>query len=99
MYKGDTALTDVDSGVTLEKDVVYTVTLTQPKNSGSGYCVIYANGNTYRSDYIVRHENEQEEILSFTLTAAEQIEQVSFAVRWGIYTGESDVVDGTLQIP
>ena len=98
VYEGNTAIDNVESGVTLEKDVLYTVLLTQPKNSGSGYCVIYINGKKYRSDYILHHENEQDETLSFTLTVKETCE-VSFAVRWGIYVGESDVVNGQLQIP
>lgn len=98
VYEGDTALDNVESGVTLKKDVVYTVKLSLPKDSGSGYCELHANGNKYRSDYLLRHENEQAETLAFTLTVSEDRE-VTFSVRWGIYAGESDVVNGTLQIP
>ena len=97
VYEGNSALENVEYGVTLEKDHVYTVTLRLPKNSGSGYCEIYANGNKYRSDYIVRHENEEDETRSFSLTVRETC-VVTFSIRWGIYAGESDVINGNLNV-
>ena len=97
VYEANTEIENVENGVPL-KTGAYIVTLSLPKGSGSGYCELYANGNKYRSDYLVRHENEQAETFSFTLILSQDCE-VTFSVHWGIYAGESDVVNGILQIP
>ena len=83
-------LADIESGVLLEAGAVYTVTLSLPANSGSGYCLIATDERSYYSDYIKRHEGGTETI-SFRLTV-EETQTVSFVTRWGIYSGECDVV-------
>lgn len=90
------ALQGIESGVQLDAGVKYTVTLTLPGNTGSGYCLISANGNTYYTDYILRH-TEQEKMISFWVMV-EETKTVTFTPRWGIYNHESDVVDDALII-
>ncbi len=98
VYKDDTELEIEENGLELEKDGIYTVTLTLPKNSASGYCVINASGKSYYTEYIVRHEDDQAKTYSFTLRVA-NTQRVTFTVRWGIYSGEIAVMaNGTLYV-
>lgn len=95
----------VDGQATLEKGVTYTVTLTMPKDSPSGYCVVNTASGTYRTDYLARHTDDTPVTLSFTLTLAQQLDEggaditpdtltVTFKTHWGIYSGEFDVTAG-----
>ncbi len=93
-----TALEDLEAGVQLEQGKTYIVTLSLPRDSASGYCLIKASGQSYYTDYIVRHENDEAQTVSFALTVAES-QTVEFEPRWGIYAKESDVIDGQLSIP
>ncbi len=91
-------LLGTDGSVALEQGVTYWVTLSLPKDSASGYCLITAaDGTVYRSDYIARHESETPETLTFTLTV-EQTQDVTFTPRWGIYSGECSVINGEIHI-
>ena len=92
----DVALSDIEGGVVLEKNVTYTVTLSLPSGSASGYCLIKTDDRSYYTEYIARHEGETE-TRSFRLTV-EESQTVAFVSRWGIYSGACDVVDGALRI-
>lgn len=103
--KGGENLTLSDGSLTLEKNATYTVTLTMPKDSPSGYCVITAPGGTYLTDYLERHDSDTPTEISFTLEIEKQLDEggvdittdtltVSFKTHWGIYSGDVHVSDG-----
>ena len=94
-----TIVKDADTEtVTLKQGVVYTFTLSLPKYSSSGYCIIVAGENKYYSEYLTAHKNEEAKIVSFYVTV-ESDREVFFKVRWGIYSGTCDVQrDTTLMI-
>ncbi len=92
-----TELTGIENGVELVADEIYTVTLSLSGGNASGYCLISAGGENYYSDYILRHESVRKTI-SFHLTV-KTTQTVVFTPRWGIYTGDSDVVNARLIIP
>lgn len=108
--KGGENLTLSDGSLTLEKNVIYTVTLTMPKDSPSGYCVITTDSGIYRTDYLDRHNSDTPTEISFALSIEQQFDEggvditpdtltVSFKTRWGIYSGDVNVADGgSLQI-
>jgi len=75
----------------------YTVTLFLPANSGSGYCVIVANGKEYLSPYI--HKDDAPKSIQFTLKLNEQT-KVTVKTHRGIYSKTADVAEsGVLEIP
>ena len=88
----------VEDKVELEARVPYTVTLSLPKNSASGYYIITAEGKSYYTDYIARHQDDEPHTVTFELTA-ETDRLVTITPRWGIYVQESDVVDSKLNLP
>lgn len=95
---------DAENAIALEMGKTYQVTLSLPKDSASGYCVLSTtgeNGETtlYYTDYIARHTDDEPQTKSFTLTVAENT-TVVFTTRWGIYSDDRcDVKNGeTLQI-
>lgn len=92
------ALENIESGVELVAGETYSVTLSLPAGSASGYCIIDANGNSYYTDYIARHSEVEDKVVTFDLTV-EETQTVTFTTRWGIYSGECHVVDGALNIP
>ena len=96
-----TVLTDHATGVTLEQGVEYLVTLHLPKDSSSGYCIIHVGNDDYYTDYISYKEVagvDDGATKSFTLTVNETCENVVFEKRWGIFSKDSDVVNGALVI-
>lgn len=80
----------------LKKDVEYTVTLSLPRDSSSGYCIMSAGGEKYYSPFIQRH-NEDTSSEVFTLRVLEDT-SVTFLTHWGIYSGECSVKNGELII-
>ena len=78
----------------LEADVVYTVTLSLPAGSASGYCLIRTDLSTYYTDYLLGNQPE-DQAFSFSLTVAES-KSVTLIPRWGIYAGDPDVVADAL---
>ena len=92
----ETETFNVEEELTLDAGE-YTVTLSLPANSGSGYCVIVANGKEYLSPYI--HKDDAPKSIQFTLKLNEQT-KVTVKTHWGIYSKTADVaVDGVLEIP
>ena len=83
--------------VILSPEEEYQVTLSLPASSSSGYCLISAGAVEYYTDYILRHDEELPQTVTFTLTVAEAT-NVTFTPRWGIYSGESSVIEGILNI-
>ena len=71
VYKDGTevAIIDTDNSATLECEGMYTVTLTLPKESASGYLVLTVDGQEYYSDYLQRNDNT-DQTLTFTLNVA-----------------------------
>ena len=76
-------------------DGAYTVTLTLPSESGSGYLVLKVGAESYHTDFIERHTEVEPKTISFTLELqnGEDV-AVTFTPRWGIYAGECDVSNG-----
>ena len=95
------ASADIDNVPTVELEAgeTYTVTVSLSKDSSSGYLVISdADGIEYRTEYISRHNDEVPKVISFTLSV-EETQNLTFTTKWGIYSGESDVLDnGILNI-
>jgi hypothetical protein len=97
------ALENIENGVQLVPGVTYKITLSLPGSTSSGYCLITTEGGeTYFTDYVLRHEDATPHTDSFLLTVGEA-QTVSFEARWGIFTHDSSVVeiDGvkTITIP
>lgn len=89
----------LEDGVELEAGVAYTVVLTLPANTASGYCIIRSEDDSYYTDYITRHSDATPQTKIFTLKVA-TTQTLRFETRWGIYAQEtSDVIDGVLLIP
>ena len=76
----------------------YTVTMSLPKDSSSGYYVISVGAHTYLTDFIAHHDEPNPKTVTFTMTLGTDSEVV-FTPRWGIYSDESDVTNGVLLIP
>ena len=86
----------------------YTVTMTLPKSSASGYLVISCGEQKYYTDFLERHENDVPSTLTFTLKvdagdpvapATEATLAIEFVPRWGIYAGDTHVKNGgTLEV-
>ena len=96
--KDQVEIENIDAGVELEAGD-YTVKMTLPQGSASGYCEIYAGSDIYRSPYIPR-SHDREQTLTFGITLTEKT-ALSIKTRWGIYSdGEADVASGaTLTLP
>ena len=94
VYKdgAEEAIIDTDHSATLECEGAYTVTLTLPKESASGYLVVTVGGQKYYSDYLQRNDNT-DGALTFTLNV-KTAKSVTFTARWGIYSGECHVENG-----
>ena len=94
------AIEDIESGVELAaSDDPYVVTLSLPAGTASGYCLITVGGNTYYTDYILRHEDPVVHTITFELVV-ETTQTVTFTPRWGIHTKDCDVADnGELILP
>lgn len=89
------ALATVNTSTPVTLDVTegeYTVTLTLPQGSASGYLVIGASGQSYYSAYLQRNETADQE-LSFTL-CAESAQALTLTARWGIYSDDCQVDNG-----
>lgn len=100
VYTNDTdelvATVDTQNPITLKIKGDYTVTLTLPSGSASGYLVVRVGSQEYYSDYLQRNDSTNQ-TLTFTLKADTETSVTLFA-RWGIYSDESDVQNGTLHI-
>jgi predicted ribosomally synthesized peptide with SipW-like signal peptide len=93
------SLSNVDDGVMLDANKNYTVTLSLPRSSTSGYCMIKTTNDVFYTDFIFYHDNDTAETISFTIKV-ESAQTVKFIKRWGIYSGDVDVSNGgTLIIP
>lgn len=77
------ATVDMQKKVTLDNmQGIYTVTLTLPKGSASGYLIITAGGQEYYSDYLQRNEDINQ-ALTFTLYV-QTMQNITFTAHWGI---------------
>lgn len=98
---GTQELANIEDGVELTSEKTYTVTLTLPKGSASGYCLMEPTGAEkaqYYSAGLLRNDGETDKVLSFTLKVEGTL-TVKFLVGWGIYSGDVDVErDETLEI-
>ena len=94
VYKDGTekAIIDTENATTLECEGTYTVTLTLPKESASGYLVLTVDGQEYYSDYLQRND-DTDQTLTFTLNV-KAAKNVTFTARWGIYSGDCHVKNG-----
>ncbi|MBQ7356638.1 MAG: hypothetical protein IJW66_04460 [Clostridia bacterium] len=94
VYKDGTeeAIIDTENPVTLECEGIYTVTLTLPKESASGYLILTVDGRDYYSDYLQRND-DADGALTFTLNV-KAAKSATFTARWGIYSGECHVKNG-----
>lgn len=96
VYKDGTeealATVNTENPITLECEGTYTITLTLPKESASGYLVLTVDGQEYYSDYLQRNDNT-DQTLTFTLNV-KAAKTVTFTARWGIYSGDCHVKNG-----
>jgi len=94
------AAVTVDSEAILSLDAGnYTVVMTLPQDSASGYSVITVDGISYYSEALISSSDPVEQTLTFNLTL-ESEHSVKVAAHWGIYSGTIDVSNsGTLIIP
>ena len=65
------ATVNTENPVTLECDGTFSVTLTLPKESASGYLVVTLDGQEYYSDYLQRND-DTDGALTFTLNVKRQ---------------------------
>lgn len=91
--KIDIGFEDGEKIVDLEAGVEYTVTLSIPQDSASGYCIISLNGVDMYSQSVSNNGAPYERTLSFTVVADADT-KVTFAPSWGIYSGDSVIQDG-----
>ena len=91
-------LEDIGIGVTLMANVPYEVTISLPKDSASGYCIIAVGANQYFSDYLTRHADASPKTLTFTVLCEDTFSDVTFNPHWGIYSRQGDIVDGVLTV-
>ena len=96
--RGQEEISGVEQGVALEAGL-YTVQMTLPAGSASGYCVICVGTEKYRSPYILRSQ-EVDQTASFEILLTETTE-LWIEARWGIYSdNEPDVAENsTLTLP
>ena len=94
VYKdgAEEAIIDTQKPITFECEGTYTVTLTLPKESASGYLVLTVDGQEYYSDYLQRND-DADGALTFTLNV-KAAKTVTFTARWGIYSGDCHVKNG-----
>lgn len=93
---GTDLLADIENGVVLYSGVEYTVTISLPQGSASGYCIVEAeDGTQYCGYYIAR--DDAHDVKQFTLMV-ESTQRVKVISHWGIYAGEGNVVDGVMNI-
>jgi predicted ribosomally synthesized peptide with SipW-like signal peptide len=99
------AISDVKtpSTVALKRGEVYTVNLSLPAESSSGYLKISYNVADdsvveYTSDYILRHKDDVPHTLTFSLKVSEDITsesiEVTFTTRWGTHSVSDAIHDG-----
>lgn len=91
VYKdgAEKAIIDTHNPLTLECEGMYTVVLTLPKGSASGFLVITAGGQEYYSDYLQRND-DTDQTLTFTLNVA-AAQTVTFTAYWGIFSRDCNV--------
>ena len=70
----------------------YTVLLSLPKGSSSGYLIVTVGETTYYSDSLKKNDSADQS-LSFTL-AVNEATDVKFTARWGIYSAEPHIKYG-----
>ena len=98
---GAQELANIENGVELTQGTEYIVTLTLPKGSASGYCLMEATGAEkaqYYSAGLLRNDGETDKVLSFSVEVEGTL-TIKFLTGWGIYSGDVDVgKDETLTI-
>lgn len=86
-------LANIENGVALQSGVEYTVTLTLPKDSSSGYCRMETSTGKYYSETLARHTTDVDTVVTYTVTVESDM-TVKFITGWGTYSGEPDVTNG-----
>lgn len=71
----------------------YSVVLTLPEGSSSGYVVIGYKNDEYLSPALVHHDGPDDKTVLFYLTLTEQTE-LTFRTGWGIRSDEPSVSEG-----
>ena len=94
------ATVTLDSEATLHLSAGnYTVVMTLPEGSASGYSLITVNGMKYYTEALIGDAEAGEQTLEFNLTL-ESERDVTVTAHWGIYSGTTSVSNlGTLIIP
>ena len=93
---GTSVLMEASCGTNADMELpigTYTVTLTLPTNSASGYLIVKIGEAVYHTDFLSRHTDTEAHTLVFTLELHEE-SRVILEPRWGIYSGEPDVRNG-----
>lgn len=94
VYKdgAEEATVSVGSSAVLNGRGSYTVTVTLPSGSASGYLVLKTADGEYFTDCLEKSEVE-DQTLSFTLNIQAE-KNVTLEAYWGVYSGEGHVNDG-----
>lgn len=71
----------------------YTVELTIPDGSSSGYCVVTVGEENYYTDYVTNVDGTHSNKLTFELKL-EDTAEVTVDPRWGKYAGDFDIAEG-----
>ena len=71
----------------------YSVILTLPEGSSSGYLIIECEAGEYLSPALVHHDGPEDKTVLFYLTLADQTE-ITFRTGWGIRSDEPSVNEG-----
>lgn len=86
-------ITADESGKTInDMNGEYSVSLTLPRESSSGYLIISVDGENYYSEYLKRNET-QDQSLNFTITVNTP-KSIKFTTHWGIYAEDCHVSNG-----
>lgn len=95
--KNDKKLENIESGVMLTVGETYTVTVSLPEDSSSGYCMISVGGKDYYSEYI--HSSMAPKTITFTVKVeavqdnqANQVDQTAQTAQNDQKTNQVEVV-------
>ena len=87
------ATVDIDDSATVECEGLYRIDVSLPKDSFSGHLLISSDDDNYRSEYLVKHDEQEPKAVSFFVNVSEP-RYITFRARLGIYSGECHVYNG-----
>ena len=90
---------NIGNNVVLNESGTYTVTLSLEKDSASGYAIITSGTDNYYTEYIKAHNDDTAQTKTFELVIPDGADMpVTIVARWGVFSCETDVVGGKINI-